>query len=76
MELVILLYSDNTWEKCLLKDVNSRINAHEWKNDFDLRAVTTIFDWCSSTQFLETEEERSSRFESKIKELERAIEVS
>ena len=52
MDFVILLYSDNTWEKCPIEDTNAHINAHEWKNEVDSRTVTTIFSWCSSTSVL------------------------
>ena len=73
MELVILLFSDNTWVKCLAKDEHLYIKNHEWKNDIDLRTVTTIFECCSTTQKLETYEEWQARLDGIIKTLEKEI---
>ena len=75
MEIVILIFSDNTWEKCLIKDINARIAEHKWQNEIVCRTVEVIFDYCTRRRVLEDIEEWQTRTNKYIADIEKGLET-
>ena len=73
MEIVILIFSDNTWCSCLILDIERRIAEHKWVNNIVQREVNIIFDWCSQKRTLENHEEWLARTDRYIDDIEKNL---